>query len=250
MFSPHYKLLASQIAIHIICIVGMIVLWEPQWLWVSAIGTLLIGSYGLGIYGHRYLSHRSFFFNIKLEPVLNLLAIMALQGPPMTWAANHVSHHRHADRNGDPHPGAKGFKTWFWLGLGERLKADIGTVRRLSKVKMHKLSTKHYFKIYWSIIILSAIIEPRATIYFFAFAVVYTFHTSSFTNVVLHKFGYRNFNTKDTSKNLPIPIFLESNYHNNHHHDPSNYNQAVKWYEVDFYKYLIDIIKVKGKQNG
>ncbi len=250
MFSPHYKLLASQVAIHIIFIVGMIVLWEPQWFWVSAIGTLLIGSYGLGIYGHRYLSHRSFCFNPKLEPVLNLLAIMALQGPPMTWAANHVSHHRHSDKNGDPHPGAKGFKTWFWLGLGERLKADVGTVRRLSKVKMHKLSTKHYFKIYWSIIILSAIIEPRATIYFFAFAVVYTFHTSSFTNVVLHKFGYRNFNTKDTSKNLPIPIFLESNYHNNHHHNPSNYNQAVKWYEVDFYKYLIDIIKVKGKQNG
>lgn len=247
MFSPHYKLLASQIAIHIIFIIGMVVLWEPQWFWVSAIGTLLIGSYGLGIYGHRYLSHRSFCFNPKLEPVLNLLAIMALQGPPMTWAANHVSHHRYSDKNGDPHPGAKGFKTWFWLGLGERLKADVGTVRRLSKVKMHKLSTKHYFKIYWSIIILSAIIEPRATIYFFAFAVVYTFHTSSFTNVVLHKFGYRNFNTKDTSKNLPIPIFLESNYHNNHHHDPSNYNQAVKWYEVDFYKYLIDIIKVKGK---
>jgi len=250
MFSPHYKLLASQIAIHIIFIIGMVVLWEPQWFWVSAIGTLLIGSYGLGIYGHRYLSHRSFCFNPKLEPVLNLLAIMALQGPPMTWAANHVSHHRYSDKNGDPHPGAKGFKTWFWLGLGERLKADVGTVRRLSKVKMHKLSTKHYFKIYWSIIILSAIIEPRATIYFFAFAVVYTFHTSSFTNVVLHKFGYRNFNTKDTSKNLPIPIFLESNYHNNHHHDPSNYNQAVKWYEVDFYKYLIDIIKVKGRQNG
>jgi len=247
MFSPHYKLLASQIAIHIIFIIGMVVLWEPQWFWVSAIGTLLIGSYGLGIYGHRYLSHRSFCFNPKLEPVLNLLAIMALQGPPMTWAANHVSHHRYSDKNGDPHPGAKGFKTWFWLGLGERLKADVGTVRRLSKVKMHKLSTKHYFKIYWSIIILSAIIEPRITVYFFAVPVVYAFHISAFTNIVLHKWGYRNFDTNDDSTNLPLPFLMESPYHNNHHNDPSNYNQAVKWYEFDMYKYLIDIIKVKGK---
>lgn len=244
MLSPHYKLLASQVVIHTICIAGMIVLWDPQWLWASVLGTLLIGSYGLGIYGHRYLSHRSFKFYPKLEPFLNLLAIMALQGPPMTWAANHVSHHRYSDKDGDPHPGANRLKTWFWLGLGERLKADVGTIRRLSKVKMHKLSTDHYFKIYWSIIALSAIIDPRITVYFFAFAVVYTFHTSSFTNVVLHGVGYRNFDTPDNSRNLPIPVFLESNYHNNHHHDPSNYNQAVKRYEFDFYKYLIDLIKI------
>tara|TARA_R110000751_G_scaffold89024_1_gene175774 strand:- start:1571 stop:2104 length:534 start_codon:yes stop_codon:yes gene_type:complete len=177
---------------------------------------------------------------------------MGLQGSPMIWAANHANHHRYSDKEKDPHPAYEWFKTWFWVSVGKRLMIDPRTIKRLSKDPIHPLTTRYYFKIYWSTIILSAIIDPRITVYFFAVPVVYAFHISAFTNIVLHKWGYRNFNTDDDSTNLPLPFLMESPYHNNHHKDPSNYNQAVKWYEFDIYKYLIDIIKVKvkGKQNG
>lgn len=244
--SPHYKVLASQIIVHIICFGGLYLYWDPQWLWVALIGTTLIGGYGMGIYAHRYLSHNSFKVNPKVEMVLNFLAIMGLQGPPMTWAANHVNHHRHSDKELDPHPAYDWFGTWFWLSVGKRLKIDVGTTKRLSRKRMHRITTQYYFKIFWSVFILSLLIDPRITIYFFAIPVVYTFHTSSFTNTVLHKFGYRNFDTPDTSTNLPIPFLLEC-CHNNHHNDPSNYNQAVKWYEFDLYKHMIDIIKVNPR---
>lgn len=244
--SPHYKILLSQVIIQLGCIIGMYVYWDPQWLWASAAGAVIIGGYGLCVYSHRYLTHRGFEMHPLMEIPLNFLAVMALQGPPMTWAANHVNHHRHSDTDKDPHPSFEPFYTWFWIGIGKRLKVDVATVKRLSKKRMHRLTTQYYFKIYWGVILLTWLIDPRITIYFFAFAVVYTFHTSSITNTILHGFGYRNFDTPDRSTNLPLPFLLES-YHNNHHNDPSNYNHAVKWYEFDYYKYLIDVIKTNPR---
>jgi fatty-acid desaturase len=228
---------------HITCIVGMYYYWDPKWLLVSVFGVLCISNYGLGVYCHRYLSHCSFKVPRKIEIILNVFAVMSLQGSPLTWAANHVKHHKHADNEGDPHPAANWFKTWFWLN-NKTQQIDRSVVRRLCKDKMHKLTEKYYFQIFWSLIILSFFIDPRITVYFFSFAIVLSFHVSSFTNVILHKFGYRNFDTNDTSTNLPLPLLVESPYHNNHHNDPSNYNTSVKWHEFDIYKYLIDLIKI------
>lgn len=248
--TSHIKLVTSQVIMHTVCYTGLYMLWNPQWLWLSLVGIVLIAGYGIGLYCHRYLSHSSFNVHRGTKIVLNFLGIMGLQGSPMIWAANHANHHRYSDKEKDPHPAYEWFKTWFWVSVGKRLMIDPRTIKRLSKDPMHPLTTRYYFKIYWSTIILSAIIDPRVTVYFFAVPVVYAFHISAFTNIVLHKWGYRNFDTNDDSTNLPLPFLMESPYHNNHHNDPSNYNQAVKWYEFDMYKYLIDIIKVKGKQNG
>ena len=242
--NQHTKLLLSQITIHAVCIFGMYLYWDPMWLWGSLIATILIASYGLGVYAHRYLSHRSFEMHPKLEPILNILAVLSLQGSPMTWAANHVTHHVYSDKKGDPHPAKNWFRSWFWINDNKDLKVERGVIKRLSKNKMHKWTARHYFKIYWSIILASVLIDPKITVYLFAFPVVYGFHTSSFANVILHKFGYRNFDTNDTSTNLPIPIILES-YHNNHHKDPSNHNQQIRWFEWDFVGNLASIIKIK-----
>lgn len=50
-----------------------------------------------------------------------------------------------------------------------------------------------------------------------------------------HKFGYRNYNVRDTSTNLlPVDlIFWGEAYHNNHHRNPGRSNNAVRWFEVD-----------------
>lgn len=51
-------------------------------------------------------------------------------------------------------------------------------------------------------------------------------------NWFAHRSGYRNYKTKDTSVNLPIPM-LGENLHNNHHGEPGNANFARKWWEID-----------------
>ena len=69
-----------------------------------------------------------------------------------------------------------------------------------------------------------------------------------------HRFGYRNYNVDNTSKNImPIdPIFWGESYHNNHHQHPGNPNNADKWFELDM-GYLamrgmhaLRIIKIKN----
>jgi len=54
-------------------------------------------------------------------------------------------------------------------------------------------------------------------------------------NWFAHKYGYRNFEVGDTSRNLmPLDIFmLGEGYHNNHHKRGSNPNFGYKWYELD-----------------
>ncbi len=50
-----------------------------------------------------------------------------------------------------------------------------------------------------------------------------------------HKYGYRNFNEGDHSKNTLIFDFLMLGelFQNNHHHAGSRANFAAKWYEFD-----------------
>jgi stearoyl-CoA desaturase (delta-9 desaturase) len=52
---------------------------------------------------------------------------------------------------------------------------------------------------------------------------------------IIHLIGYRNYNTKDNSKNIfPIGIFFCGvELHNNHHQYPNSKKQSKKWFEID-----------------
>ena len=50
-----------------------------------------------------------------------------------------------------------------------------------------------------------------------------------------HKYGYRNFDLGDKSKNTLFLDFLMMGelYQNNHHHHPQKLNFAIRWFEKD-----------------
>ena len=54
-------------------------------------------------------------------------------------------------------------------------------------------------------------------------------------NYFAHKYGYRNFEMEDTSKNfLPVDILMMGeSYHNNHHKFISRPNFGFRWFELD-----------------
>ena len=55
-------------------------------------------------------------------------------------------------------------------------------------------------------------------------------------NWFAHKYGYRNFEVKDTSRNfLPVDfLMMGESYHNNHHKNGSRANfGGVRWHEID-----------------
>jgi fatty-acid desaturase len=62
-----------------------------------------------------------------------------------------------------------------------------------------------------------------------------------------HTTGYRNYETKDQSRNNPWlwPIILGEAWHNNHHGDAKNYSTRNKFWEIDPLSWLIELVQVK-----
>jgi fatty-acid desaturase len=68
---------------------------------------------------HRLLTHRSFRCSKAVEYTLAVLGICCLQEASTRWVAIHRLHHRHADRQPDPHsPLARliwGYVGWMFV---------------------------------------------------------------------------------------------------------------------------------------
>ena len=69
---------------------------------------LFLGMYvftGLGITVgfHRHLTHRAFKAKPWLHGLLAILGSAAIEGPVISWVADHRKHHAFSDEEGDPH---------------------------------------------------------------------------------------------------------------------------------------------------
>src|SRR5215467_2531591 len=63
----------------------------------------LLTAVGITVGFHRLLTHRSFQTSKPLEYTFAVLGTMAVQGPVLSWVADHRKHHAHTDEEGDPH---------------------------------------------------------------------------------------------------------------------------------------------------
>src|SRR6201985_1464147 len=68
-----------------------------------AVFMYLITAIGITVGFHRLLTHRSFQTSKGLEYTFAILGTMAVQGPVLSWVADHRKHHAHTDKEGDPH---------------------------------------------------------------------------------------------------------------------------------------------------
>jgi stearoyl-CoA desaturase (Delta-9 desaturase) len=68
-------------------------------------------------------------------------------------------------------------------------------------------------------------------------------------NWFAHKYGYRNFEVGDTSKNfLPVDfLMMGESYHNNHHKFGNRANfGGIRWHEIDPTYYIIKLLDKIG----
>src|SRR5215213_1832004 len=83
-------------------------------------GAYLLTALGITIGFHRLLTHRAFQTHKPVEYAFAVLGSMAVQGPVMSWVADHRKHHAHTDTDGDPHSphghggGIKGALSGLW----------------------------------------------------------------------------------------------------------------------------------------
>ena len=233
-----------MILFHIVSVIGLIYSsWH--WLWLTLIGVILFRHIGGEIGAHRYFAHRSFKAKPWAHKFMAICGIFIYQGTQFPWVAFHRYHHEKSDTPEDPHSPhyLSPFDVWFTNWRQEiyehRLYAD------LVKDTFLKLLHRNYLIIVVPPLVLTALIDWRIPVFFFALPSIITLHTGGLVNTIGHMWGYRNFETTDKSTNNTLGQWLSgftgSMLHNNHHYAPSAYNTKMsdKWYETDFLNVFI-----------
>jgi stearoyl-CoA desaturase (delta-9 desaturase) len=86
-----------------------LVAWQ---LWAVALGVsdlvvfgvlYVLTGLGVTVGFHRLLTHRSFKTSPALRGLFAILGSAAIEGPVISWVADHRKHHAFSDRLGDPH---------------------------------------------------------------------------------------------------------------------------------------------------
>jgi stearoyl-CoA desaturase (delta-9 desaturase) len=219
------------------------VLW-----WVSS-------SLGIGMCYHRLLTHRGYKTPKWVEYFLTVCATLALEGGPIFWVATHRIHHKHSDKEGDPHSPRDG-KWWShmgWILVGKSMHHDTKTlamfVPDLAKDKFHCWITKYH---YVPIIVLAAILFAVGGWPFLLWGIfvrtVLGLHFTWLVNSATHMWGSRRFETQDMSTNsfLVAVVTFGEGWHNNHHAHPVSAKHGMRWYEVDVNWYGIWTLKKLG----
>jgi stearoyl-CoA desaturase (Delta-9 desaturase) len=239
---------------------AMVFLWNRLVGWVDL--TLLISMYMLTGFGittgyHRLLTHRSFATYPPIRYLFAVLGSMAVEGPVISWVADHRKHHAFADEDGDPHSPHTTYGTgvlatikglWHahvgWLfdiaGRADRLRYAPDLMRDRGMRSIHKLFVLLVvaglavpFGLGWA---LTGTVEGALTALLWGGAVrIFLLHHVTFSiNSVCHFFGHRRFSTKDKSTNVPwlsVLSFGES-WHHNHHAFPTSASHGLRWWEL------------------
>lgn len=250
--SEHFKRVIFPL--HVLSLL-VIPFWEPQYLFVTLVGWIMISGYGAAIGLHRYVCHNAFKTNKFFEVILLWLACLASQGSPIFWNAVHLHHHSEADNERDFHTPKRGWwqAYWGWIINLDPAQVPMRYSRRLIKDGYHKFLHQHYYRVVWGTVSVALLIDIvltgtfMYTLYGLVIPMTYGTHQEPIINLLSHikRLGYRNYDTKDDSNNiwwLGLLTFGQA-YHNNHHAMPHKYNYGSKWWEIDLTVPLITIIK-------
>lgn len=207
---------------------------------------------GHNIACHRYFSHRSFKTTKFKHVLLSVWPILLASKSPITYAMNHRHHHLYADTSKDTHSPVTDFwntitGAWEFRGYQWFEERDVAFgVKDLIRDPTLKFIERNYFKIWSFIAITTLLIDWRL----FLFGVLLPaghFHLMANTvvNTMAHlkvPGSYRTYNTPDNSQNNQVIAWLSlgEGFHNNHHADPSKYDQGYGKNEFDICAWVID----------
>jgi stearoyl-CoA desaturase (Delta-9 desaturase) len=233
-------------------------------LWNQAIGPLQLGlmvalyvitCLGVTMGYHRMFTHRAFEASRAFRAIIAVIGSMAVQGPLITWVADHRKHHTFTDIEGDPHSphlsgpgfwgGVKGLWHahigWLFETVGtadkQRFAADLIKDRLLRSVdKLFWLWATMSFLIPFALgwIIGGGIGTAITTVLWAGFVRVFFLHHVTWSvNSICHFFGRRRFNVDDESRNVfwLAPLSMGEAWHHNHHAFPTSAFHGLRLWE-------------------
>ena len=228
-----------------------------QALLVCVIGHWLTGGVGITMTYHRLLTHRSYATRPKaLEYLLTIIGCCASEGGAIGWVADHRRHHAFSDEEGDVHSPNRGFG---WAHMFWWMTPDITSVHTndyyarwapdLQKDPIHRFLDK-YFIVFpiASAVALYAIGGMPWLVWGFFVRSVSVLHSTWLVNSATHIWGYRTYETRDTSTNLWWVAILTygEGWHNNHHAFQTSARHGLRWWEFDMTYLLLRAMSMVG----
>ncbi len=221
------------------------------------------GSLGICLGYHRLLTHTGLTMPKWLANSFAFMGVLAGEGGPISWCANHRKHHAYSDQPGDPHSPHDGpwWAHMFWLAFtthgGDFNAYTKKWVPDLLKQPFLVTLEKWFLPIHiaFGVLVTGAgylIGGPTLAVSWLVWVIcvrmVAVLHTTWFVNSVSHMFGYRNYECSDDSRNnwwVAIIAYGEG-WHNNHHAHPRLAQHGHKWWEFDATYAVIRLLRAVG----
>jgi stearoyl-CoA desaturase (Delta-9 desaturase) len=224
----------------------------------------LVTGLGVTVGFHRLFTHRSFATKPWMRGIFAAAGSMAIEGPVISWVADHRKHHAFADQPGDPHSphvdhgvGWRGalrgllhaHMGWLFIhtqrGARKRYAPDLVADPVVSWVDRTFVvwvlgGLGAAFGLGW---IIGGTLTAALTglLWGGAVRILVLHHVTYSINSLCHFFGRRRFDTGDESRNLAWLSFLSLGeaWHNNHHAFPTSAAHGLRWWELDLSSLVI-----------
>jgi stearoyl-CoA desaturase (delta-9 desaturase) len=242
-------------------IAAAVILWGdlvgPHALILTAALYVLTG-FGITVGFHRLFTHRSFETVQPVRAALAVLGSMAVQGPVISWVADHRKHHAFTDEQGDPHSphlsaraGVLGALEGLWHAHVGWLfhDSDRANRERYAPDLMRDPVIRFIDRAFPVWLLLGLAIPFGAGwlltgglggalvgLLWGGLVRIFLLHHVTFAiNSLCHFMGRSRFDTGDHSRNLfwLAPISFGEAWHNNHHAFPISAFHGLRRREVD-----------------
>jgi stearoyl-CoA desaturase (delta-9 desaturase) len=213
---------------------------------------------GVTVGFHRLLTHRSFKTRPAVRATLAALGSAAIEGPVISWVADHRKHHAFSDREGDPHSPHVGHGGGWggalrglfhahvgWLFIHTQRGAKDRYARDLLNDPVIRFVDRTF--VLW---VALGLVAPfglgvaiggdvtdglTGLLWGGAIRMLVVHHVTYSINSLCHFFGRRRFPTEDESRNLfwVAVLSLGEGWHNNHHAFPTSARHGLRPWEID-----------------
>ncbi|OJD37976.1 acyl-desaturase [Diplodia corticola] len=208
---------------------------------------------------HRLWSHTSYSAAVPLRIFLAAFGAGAIEGSIRWWSRDHRAHHRYTDTDKDPYSVRKGL--WYshmgWILMKQN-------PRRIGRTDISDLNAdpivifqhRHYVKCALAMGVvfpgLAAWLlwdDLRGGIVYAGILRVFFVQQATFCiNSLAHWIGEQPFDDRNSPRDHWITALatLGEGYHNFHHEFPSDYRNAIEWWQYDPTKWSIWLWKQAG----
>jgi stearoyl-CoA desaturase (delta-9 desaturase) len=262
--------------------------WQHDLSWSDVIVFVIVYVFtGLGVTVgfHRLLTHRSFKTSPFIRGLLAALGSAAIEGPVISWVADHRKHHAYSDRDGDPHsphvgfgPGLRGALSglfhahvgWLFIhtqrGARERYAPDLlgdPVIEWINRTFLMWAAIGLAIPFGLGVAIGHTLKSGLTGLLWGGLVRMLVVHHVTYSiNSLCHSFGRRPFATDDESRNLAwlSPFTFGEAWHNNHHAFPTSAIHGLRRWQFDPSAYVIlaleraglvwDVVKVSPERQA